>query len=109
MRFHFVSCSQVEFKNKRSLLRSARWRNAPASEQQKKFVAKRWGIRGSTLGGVASEDLKEKRIAKLTKGEASNIITRLKHGAKVTVFYYFVSTNTDTDVFSRATRRRRGQ
>jgi len=55
------------------LLRSANWRRAPASENQKAFVAKRRGI---------VEDEVNRSLDKLTKGEAANIITRLKHGAK---------------------------
>jgi hypothetical protein len=59
------------------LLRSAKWRKAPASESQKNFVAKRWGV--SNFEG----DEPEQGLGALTKGEAANIITRLKHGAKV--------------------------
>ncbi|KAJ7487550.1 P-loop containing nucleoside triphosphate hydrolase protein [Mycena galericulata] len=51
------------------LLRTARWRMAPASEQQKKFVGKRWG-KGSS------------RRTRMPRGEAANIISRLKHGAQ---------------------------
>ncbi|KIK70935.1 hypothetical protein GYMLUDRAFT_185101 [Collybiopsis luxurians FD-317 M1] len=54
------------------LLRSARWRQTPASEQQLKFVAKR--------RKKYSDD--DTQLQRLTKGEAANIITRLKHGAK---------------------------
>ncbi|KAJ6621692.1 P-loop containing nucleoside triphosphate hydrolase protein [Mycena sp. CBHHK59/15] len=61
------------------LLRSARWRMAPASEQQKKFVAKRWGKK---MESESEADNQAKRIAALTKGDAANIITRLKHGAQ---------------------------
>ncbi|KAJ7092677.1 P-loop containing nucleoside triphosphate hydrolase protein [Mycena epipterygia] len=62
------------------LLRSARWRRAPASEQQKKFVEKRWGKRNLDSGPEAES--KSERIANMTKGEAANIISRLKHGAQ---------------------------
>ncbi|KAF7306883.1 DEAD-box family helicase [Mycena indigotica] len=61
------------------LLRTARWRKAPASEQQKNLVAKRWAKRL-----LDSEDAREKiddKIANLTKGEAATIITRMKNGA----------------------------
>ncbi|KAE9408139.1 P-loop containing nucleoside triphosphate hydrolase protein [Gymnopus androsaceus JB14] len=56
------------------LSRSARWRKAPATPQQLQFVAKRWN---KTL-----EDGEDRQLTNLTKGEAANIITRLKHGAK---------------------------
>ncbi|KIM85139.1 hypothetical protein PILCRDRAFT_817121 [Piloderma croceum F 1598] len=58
------------------LLRSAKWRRAPASESQTNFVAKRRGV--SSIEG----DELEQGLGSLTKGEAANIITRLKHGAK---------------------------
>ncbi|KAK7468850.1 putative ATP-dependent helicase IRC3 [Stygiomarasmius scandens] len=54
------------------LLRSARWRRSPATPQQIKFVAKRWSKR------MDNPD----QLDNLTKGEAANIITRLKHGAQ---------------------------
>ncbi|KAJ7125631.1 P-loop containing nucleoside triphosphate hydrolase protein [Mycena crocata] len=62
------------------LLRSARWRTAPASEGQKVFVAKRWGKR--KFYSDSEDESKAERIEALTKGEAANIITRLKHGAQ---------------------------
>ncbi|KAJ6604602.1 P-loop containing nucleoside triphosphate hydrolase protein [Mycena vulgaris] len=62
------------------LLRSARWRRAPATEQQKKLIEKRWGKR--KLESDSEVDSKAERIAALTKGEAANILTRLKHGAQ---------------------------
>ncbi|CAK5280205.1 unnamed protein product [Mycena citricolor] len=62
------------------LLRSARWRKAPASEQQKQFVARRWG--SNKLDSEEEAQRKKERVEKLTKGEAGIIITRLKHGAK---------------------------
>jgi len=58
------------------LRRSAKWRKAPASESQKKFVARRRGISSDEM------DESEHALDKLTKGLAANIITRLKHGAK---------------------------
>ncbi|KAJ7786259.1 P-loop containing nucleoside triphosphate hydrolase protein, partial [Mycena metata] len=62
------------------LLRSARWRMAPASDQQKLFVEKRWGKR--KFDSDSEAESKAARITTLTKGEAANIITRLKHGAQ---------------------------
>lgn len=58
------------------LLRAAKWRKGPASEQQQKLVVKRHGKLGPDPGAFQS-------LRQLTKGEAANIITRLKHGAKV--------------------------
>ncbi|KAJ7706233.1 P-loop containing nucleoside triphosphate hydrolase protein [Mycena rosella] len=61
------------------LLRSAKWRMAPATEGQKKFVAQRWGKRKLD---DPEGDTTAAKIATLTKGEAANIISRLKHGAQ---------------------------
>ncbi|PCH33701.1 nucleoside triphosphate hydrolase protein [Wolfiporia cocos MD-104 SS10] len=58
---------------------TARWRQQPASESQRAFVANRWRTRTVILGNTRET---EERLAKLTKGEAANIITRLKHGAQ---------------------------
>jgi len=58
------------------LLRSAKWRKVPATESQKKLVAKRRGLIGKEL------DESEQGLRQLTKGQAANIITRLTHGAK---------------------------
>ncbi|KAJ7071080.1 P-loop containing nucleoside triphosphate hydrolase protein [Mycena amicta] len=60
------------------LLRTARWRKAPATEQQKQLVAKRWGKR---LDSDGTRQEKDDKIANLTKGEAATILTRLKNGA----------------------------
>ncbi|KAF9229231.1 P-loop containing nucleoside triphosphate hydrolase protein [Gyrodon lividus] len=57
------------------LLRNSRWRQAPATHSQKAFINKRRGKRAMDRGGVVEA------TEKLTKGEAANIITRLKHGA----------------------------
>ncbi|KAJ3734791.1 P-loop containing nucleoside triphosphate hydrolase protein [Lentinula guzmanii] len=55
------------------LLRSARWRKTPATPQQLAFVSKRLK---KPLDGEDND------LQNLTKGEAANIITRLKNGAK---------------------------
>ncbi|EKM61106.1 uncharacterized protein PHACADRAFT_156288 [Phanerochaete carnosa HHB-10118-sp] len=63
------------------LFRTARWRRAPATDSQKRFLAQRWSKsrkEASEIDGKQPE-----RLAALTKGEAANIITRLKHGALV--------------------------
>lgn len=58
-----------------SLLRTAPWRKTPASESQKAIILKRWGKR-------AREDDITHKLQNLNKGEAANIITRLRHGAQ---------------------------
>ncbi|KIJ68505.1 hypothetical protein HYDPIDRAFT_106705 [Hydnomerulius pinastri MD-312] len=58
------------------LLRSAKWRHAPATDSQKDFINKRKGKRAMDKESVLEA------TARLTKGEAANIITRLKHGAQ---------------------------
>jgi ATP-dependent helicase IRC3 len=63
-----------------SLLRSAQWRRQSATDNQKKFVSNRWKKLDKETDGA-----RDSKIAKLTKGEASNIITRIKHGAIVRV------------------------
>ncbi|KAL6309906.1 P-loop containing nucleoside triphosphate hydrolase protein [Sparassis latifolia] len=65
------------------LLRSARWRREPATDNQKKFIGKRWKSRKDIVIGDGNEpDSIEQRLARLTKGEAANVIIRLKHGAQ---------------------------
>ncbi|EIW86776.1 P-loop containing nucleoside triphosphate hydrolase protein [Coniophora puteana RWD-64-598 SS2] len=59
------------------LMRNAKWRKMPASEAQKELVMKRWAKRDIDPASIPE------RLEKLTKGEAANIITRLKHGAQV--------------------------
>ncbi|KAH7916425.1 P-loop containing nucleoside triphosphate hydrolase protein [Hygrophoropsis aurantiaca] len=58
------------------LLRTAKWRRAPASPNQKAFILKRRAKRTIDPEGDAQQ------IDKMTKGEAANIISRLKHGAQ---------------------------
>ncbi|KAK2461954.1 hypothetical protein APHAL10511_006417 [Amanita phalloides] len=64
------------------LLRSANWRKKSASDSQKQLIAKRWRARASGHNGFSSDEEKEKKIGSLTKGQAANILTRLKHGAQ---------------------------
>ncbi|KIK94083.1 hypothetical protein PAXRUDRAFT_474057 [Paxillus rubicundulus Ve08.2h10] len=73
------------------LLRNAKWRQAPATDNQKAFIDRRRGKCAMDRGGVAE---------RLTKGEAANIITRLKHGAHVCEPYFL-------SILSRHTMRRR--
>lgn len=73
----------------RGLLRNARWRWEPASESQKKFVLKAWkGRKVVTAPNGLGRALPatEEGLRALKKGEAANLITRLKHGALVSPF-----------------------
>ena len=65
-------------------MRRAKWRQQPATESQKKIVESRWNKAPKYAGGEgAQETTRSLRIQRLTKGEAANIITRIKHGAMV--------------------------
>lgn len=75
------------------LLRTAKWRKALATESQKSIIAKRWQKRPASSGLLDGKTnpkhvTLEERLARMTKGEAANIITRLKHGAQVSVFCF---------------------
>lgn len=65
------------------LLRSADWRKKPASDSQKDVIAKRWRVRPGSQSGFSSEEEKMDKIHRLTKGQAADILTRLRHGAQV--------------------------
>ncbi|KAI9445021.1 P-loop containing nucleoside triphosphate hydrolase protein [Lactarius indigo] len=68
-----------------ALLRTAKWRQGPASAAQKLFVAKRWGYVHKSVQDFrehSDDDGFPERLKNLTKGEAATIITRLKHGAQ---------------------------
>ncbi|KAI0651935.1 P-loop containing nucleoside triphosphate hydrolase protein [Trametes meyenii] len=69
----------------RGLLRTAKWRWEPATDAQKQFLMKRWKAR--TVFNLEDASRKapaasEKDLRSLRKGEAANMITRLKHGAQ---------------------------
>jgi len=67
------------------LYRTAKWRSSPASDAQKSLVQKRCGKALSN-----STDLQKKEfLAKLTKGNAAALITRIKHGAVVSLFIIY--------------------
>ena len=72
------------------LLRNSRWRWEPASETQKQFILKRWKDRkviAAADGLGKAMHTTEDGLRALKKGEAANIITRLKHGALVGFVY----------------------
>ncbi|KAF8525166.1 P-loop containing nucleoside triphosphate hydrolase protein [Hysterangium stoloniferum] len=61
------------------LFRTAKWRKLPPTDGQRKFIMKRWG------GDKDNDDdgtPNELPIKTMTRGEAANILTRLKHGAQ---------------------------
>jgi len=70
----------------RGILRSAKWRREPATDNQKKYIEKRWKSHSSTFDAEERPgkkyQTKEQKLATINKGEAANIITRLKHGAQ---------------------------
>jgi len=63
-----------------ALLRTAKWRQAPATTSQILFVAKRWRVLNKS--DPSDGDSFPERLKNLTKGEAAYIITRLRHGAQ---------------------------
>ena len=66
------------------LMRRAKWRQQPATESQKTFVESRWKKAPKyAQGGTTHDGARSLRIRRLTKGEAANIIARIKHGAMV--------------------------
>ena len=78
------------------LMRRAKWRQQPATENQKTFVESRWNKAPKYVQGEAAHDaVRSLRIQRLTKGEAANIITRIKHGAMVSILFDESSGGTD--------------
>ena len=85
----FIYCFEPLLKFDSRLLRTAKWRQGPASPAQKIFVGKRWGHVNKSLKDFqdpSDVDSFPERLRNLTKGEAAYIITRLKHGAQVCTF-----------------------
>ncbi|KAG8905839.1 hypothetical protein FRB99_008141 [Tulasnella sp. 403] len=70
----------------RGLLRGASWRKDPATDKQKGMLTKRLKITSDEVNSIFREDGSQCRfnldIDKLTKGQAGNIIIKLKHGAQ---------------------------
>jgi hypothetical protein len=86
-----------------SALRTARWRSEPATDAQKKFVIARWS-NSKLRNPMKSEDL-EAKIRNMTKGEAANVITRLKHGAQVCKLNFQVRFSAERGVRTGMRRR----
>ena len=62
------------------------WRRQPATESQKTFVESRWKKAPKyAQSGTVHDTARSLRIQRLTKGEAANIIARIKHGAMVCI------------------------
>ena len=69
-------------------MRSAKWRKEPATESQKSLVESRWNKAPKYVQGEMMNDpARTRRIERLTKGEAANIIARIKHGAMVCILF----------------------
>ncbi|TDL28609.1 P-loop containing nucleoside triphosphate hydrolase protein [Rickenella mellea] len=64
------------------LLSSANWRRSPASQSQRDFLSKRLNSRRKAQETDPHPTESTFDAGQLTKGEAANIITRLKHGAQ---------------------------
>ena len=68
------------------LLRTAKWRKDSATPAQKQFIQKRRS--GSKLLAGSEGDGDKGSPQNITKGEAANMITRLKHGALVSSLHH---------------------
>lgn len=62
-------------------MRTAPWRQKSATPAQIALVSKRW----SKIHPGLEEEKKEEMLENLTKGNAADIITRLRHGAQVSL------------------------
>ena len=69
------------------LRRYAKWRKEPATPAQKAFLSKRLP---SKFGASAIEGASNDKLDRLNKGDAANILTRLKHGAGVGAILIYV-------------------
>jgi len=69
-------------------MRRAKWRKEPATESQKSFVESRWNKAPKYVQGEMRNDAaRAHRIERMTRGEAANIISRIKHGAMVYILF----------------------
>lgn len=78
------------------LHRSAQWRRTPATDSQKAIITKRF--QASAVNGLSGKSFD---ASSLTKGQAADIITRLKHGAQAshltsTLFVHAINYDTDS-------------
>lgn len=82
--FYCILAFMCTLSTSSSLLRSALWRQKPASEAQKKFISKRWTKVGSPL----ADPEREESMQNMSKGEAATIITRLRNGSQVRIRFF---------------------
>lgn len=86
--FHISHIFSLCTNRRRRLLRSARWRQGPITEKQNQLLSKRWLKNDEFQDPIANQKTTD-QIARMTKGEAANILTRLKHGAMVIILSIF--------------------
>ncbi|KIM48248.1 hypothetical protein M413DRAFT_226262 [Hebeloma cylindrosporum] len=77
----YVTSKVFKDGNIQPLLRSALWRQKPASDAQKTFISKRW----TKIGSPLADPEREEKIKNMNKGEAATIITRLRNGSQVRI------------------------
>jgi ATP-dependent helicase IRC3 len=69
------------------LRRTAAWRMQPATDAQKALIRTRWKVpNAENAHPFDGSDDKREKISNMKKGEAANILTRLRHGAQVRTF-----------------------
>jgi len=69
-------------------MRRAIWREHPATETQKTWVESYWKKAPKHVQGEMADDAaRSLRIQSMTKGDAAHIITRIKHGAMVSILF----------------------
>jgi ATP-dependent helicase IRC3 len=68
------------------LRRTAAWRMQPATDAQKALIRTRWKVpNAENAHPFDGSDDKREKISSMKKGEAANILTRLRHGAQVRI------------------------
>jgi ATP-dependent helicase IRC3 len=70
-------------------MRNASWRQKAASDAQKTLVSKRW----SKIHPGMEDERRTEMLENLTKGEAADIITRLRHGSQVNLSLTLMNNN----------------
>lgn len=89
----------------KGLLRNAHWRKTPATDSQKIIVAKRYNLSAQDIG-LDVADSRASLISKMTKGQAADIITRLKHGALGLHMQRMKEAKKARKIYDRETQRR---
>ncbi|KAI0932110.1 hypothetical protein AcW1_000677 [Taiwanofungus camphoratus] len=88
----------------KGLSRVARWRHEPATDNQKKFIEKRY--KSSNTVSPPAKMKATQWIQNMTKGDAANIITRLKHGAQTRYEKKIKEQQKAVDVLAKEKKRR---